>query len=160
MTPSGGDSDIVGALNNIVAAISGGGGGGMPADYPYEHTILFEGNVEYADGNGDIEGLVVPEGMPIKITIDGTTTDLFWIEEDSLWSDAKSADDSTIQFGSGDDDYPAWLWMDEAPDGTYAVKIESNGIDENFETAVNEIIAKGGGGLPAGVRRDPPRRRR
>lgn len=152
LTPSNDDASITKALQDIAEAISGGGGGGggggMPADYPYETTTLFDGNVEYADDLGEIEGLEVPAGASITITINGTKSDLFYYEATSLWSDDPnpSALEESIEFGNGSDGGPAWLWMKDAPDGTYAVKIEGEGINENFEKAVKEIISETGGG--------------
>lgn len=151
-TPSGGDVDIVSALKAIAAAISGGGGGGggMPANYPYEFKTLFEGNVEYEDERAEIEGLKVPAGTPITITINGTKTDLFYDANEMLWGDTNppSPEDFTIVFGNGHEGDPAWLWMKDAPGGTYAVKIEGNGLNENFEDAVKEIA---GGSSSGGV---------
>lgn len=147
LTPSNDDASITKALQDIAEAISGGGGGGeMPADYPYETTTLFDGNVEYADDIAEIEGLEVPEGPSVEITINGTKTDLFYVEGNRFWSDSHPYDsgNSTIELGYNDDD-TMWLWMEDAPDGTYAVKIESNLIDENFEKAVKEIISETGG---------------
>lgn len=151
MTPSGGDTDIVGALNAIATAISGGGGG-MPADYPYEHTTLFDGNVDYEDDAGELIGLIagleVPRGIPVEITINGVMTNLYYIDDNDVWSDSYpyDPDNETIALGYTDDDASMFLWMKDAPVGTYAVKIEGNAINENFENAVKEIAGESSSG--------------
>ena len=62
MTPSGGDTDIVGALNAIVAAISGGGGG-------------------EAGGGGRVIDL---ETIPVKVIDDGVNP-IYSSDDTPLW---------------------------------------------------------------------------
>lgn len=76
MTPSGGDSDIAGALNAIAAAISGGGGGGgMPADYPItEGEVIYEDSVtiDNSDQPYVMLDIAPSEDMPTwTVTING-----------------------------------------------------------------------------------------
>lgn len=76
MTPSGGDSDIAGALNAIAAAISGGGGGGgMPADYPItEGEVIYEDSVtiDNSDQPYVVLDIAPSEDMPTwTVTING-----------------------------------------------------------------------------------------
>ena len=158
MNASAGDDEIVDALKDIATAIEASGSdipdpstanvgdvltkgedgiewaapsGGMPADYPYEAATLFEGNVEYADGHSEIEELMLPVGKPLTITINGVVTDLFWIEEEGLWSDVYpfvQADVNIVLFPNPEEDYTE-LYIKDAPDGTYAIKIEGEGIN-------------------------------
>lgn len=134
MTPSGGDSDIVGALNNIVAAISGGGGGGMPADYPFEPTSVFNDNVVITDSD-------------VEIDLSSTTSD------PSTWTvkidGVELTHTGTNSFEAVGDDtvYNLWeesgwyleVWdlnADTIKPGTYSVQIDEMAIDENFRSGV------------------------
>lgn len=139
MTPSGGDSDIVGALNNIVAAISGGGGGGMPADYPFETETLFDGSVEFVNTDGSLGDIIIPDGATLHVTVASMAIDLSWDSDQGYWHDENNA----IILGNGAGGDPAWISVPGIPDGSYSVSVKSMAIDENFRSGVEACAQSG-----------------